>query len=276
MRLAVCFFGNLGWELRDSQKVSLDTTVVRENIAFIKSKNKDVLFFGHCWSSAFSEDLRTMDFTRLEIEPQKSFCWDGSESYSKGSLKKYKNYLDRRFKNNEDAFLYATRSKSRWYSTCRSLELMKHFISDTGVLFDNVLFLRYDVKLKDSFSFDMHLSDVVLGDSSRYYDRYVGKKNLLRVFMKTLVGVNRISVQPKIFSSILFWRNYLHISDTWILISFEKCDTLKSLYLQHGHYHCSPHIALYELICFYDLSMKFNNDQGIDYNLKRFPRLNGL
>lgn len=271
MKVAVGFFGNLGWQEIDGHREELGLDNVRNTMHLLGSKLEDVQFFGHNWRSEYSESLESLEFASLLVEDQRVFTWLGPSRYSMGNKRKYERYLSRRFKSAAEVERYASRSKSRWFSTNEVLNLIESYEVSQNLMFDYVLLIRYDTQIAPSFEL-RYSKDLCFGDSS-YFAEYP-HRNVLRKILSRLKIFRIYSVQPNLQKATLFWRNYYHISDTWFLLNKRGVTAIRSLYDSHESYHCSPHISVNEMINEFELSFDIYNEQGLDYNLVRFDDLN--
>ena len=91
-------------------------------------KNHSVDFFTHTWGN------ESTSIISQNIKPVKSIYEMPIQFAPKGD---YKHSV-----------------KSRWYSTCKSIELLEKHIMETGVSYDFVFFSRYDVRYFTDFDLD--------------------------------------------------------------------------------------------------------------------------
>lgn len=267
MKLAIGFFGNLGWHEINGQRKELGLDNVKNSMHLLRSRLQDLQFFGHNWRSEHSDGLESLEFASLVVEDQRVFTWHGHSHYSIGNKRKYERYLSRRFNSAAEVETYACRSKSRWYSTNEVLNLIESYEINKNVKFDYILLLRYDTKITPSFEL-RYGKDFCFGDSSYFAD--YPNRQFLRKILSQLRIFRIYSVQPSLLKAALFWRNYYHISDTWFLLNKRGVTAIRSLYSYNESFHCSPHIAVNEMITKFKLSFEIYNEQGLDYNLVRF------
>ena len=276
MKLAVCFFGNLGWYY-DSNKIKkeLGSNFLKKTMDQISNFNDDTKFFGHLWSSEVNDQLKSLAFEELLIENQKTFTVeeDFIKNYTFGNKLKYKIYLKRRFGSDKSGMKeYASRVKSRWYSTKSSLFLAEKYSKKNKVEFDHILVLRYDLVLSPSFKLPTVKNNVFLGDSANYrFHRFSIKIPILLKIIDKIPLPKSYHVQVNTFKYLLSsFVNYIHVSDTWIYGNYNSVLKLTELYNDFEKYHMSPHIGLWEFLKNNDLATTFLNEQGIDYDLYRF------
>ena len=272
MKLAICFFGNMGWYHSSSGvKKELALECLSKTIDQIISLNKDSYFFGHLWSGENTNKLIDLPFTKLLTEDQKTFQLedDFTNKYTFGNQIKYDLYLKRRFGSDKDSMIsYASKVKSRWYSAQCSLLLADKFSKDNNIKFDNILLLRYDLVLTSSFKLPILKNKIFLGDSTNY-------SSTLSPFLARIVNLFPLpkiaKVQPNALKYLFTWFiNYPHVSDTWTYGNYAYMLKLSRLFDEFENFHMSPHISLLQFYKKEKIMISFINEQGKDYNLYRF------
>ncbi|MBD5771116.1 hypothetical protein [Marinomonas colpomeniae] len=146
-KIAVCFFGHVGGKSgRDGLGGWNDPEISRNNYFDYIFKGNDVDVFMHSWSTDFEELLTKLYAPKVKIfEPQIDFSEGGLENYNLKHIDSYKPILDTQEKPYEYLKILAARTKSRWYSSKKSVELMKEYSEMTGIKYDWVVFLRFDL-----------------------------------------------------------------------------------------------------------------------------------
>ncbi|WP_375239105.1 hypothetical protein [Aurantibacter sp.] len=272
MKLAICFFGNMGWyNNSNGVKKELALECLSKTINQIITLNKDSYFFGHLWSGENTDKLLDLPFTNLIIEDQRIFQLedDFTNKYNFGNQMKYDLYLKRRFGSDKEGMIsYASKVKSRWYSTQCSILLADKFSKENNLKFDNILLLRYDLVLTSSFKLPVFKNKIFLGDSSNY-------SSTLLPFLARIVNLFPLSkiakVQPNALKySLTSFINYPHVSDTWTYGNYAYMLKLSRLFDEFENFHMSPHISLLQFYKKEKIKISFINEQGKDYNLYRF------
>jgi hypothetical protein len=310
MRIALCYYGNLGWKIgNDNQRVVLSPSECYESILKnIINNNEHVDIFIHSWSTVHdAEVVKTLKPKSYLIEKQIEFPqalqhkprYDNLADFKTFFLKKYipkikkKSTLDFKLKENQ---ISAQNIYSRFYSSKKSLELKMLYEEKNGFKYDFVMLLRFDLQFYTEINFCSYNNNMFYAADS--YDTYRLTHNYLidkgdeaypNMFMglldKTFVRKVREKldlkktifwVQPNFISAILCWFGLQRysISDTWFFSGSENMDKFGKLYDDLRLYRPCPHMASFQHICktIGAKNLMFTLEQFKDFDVMRQSR----
>jgi hypothetical protein len=306
-KIALCYFGNCGWELDSGgNKVMLHPQTCFNSVNnYIIKNNNNIDIFVHSWSvDQKSEILKTFKPALFTIEEQKVFYDQIDEQKQKN-----KTFIDRKYlfleklrslnnkKSNVDDYKeYTNRAFSRWYSTKKVIELKKQYETKNNIRYDYVMLLRMDVEFYTNIKFGNYNPYLFYaGDPSNlsfkmhnylnvFHNDLIIKVPLITLLNKLVFMLYKYPirnqrekkifwVQPNIISAIsmLLGLNYFHLSDTWFFSGNSIMNKFGLLYDNVGSYNRSPHISSYQhiLSIIDNNNLRFPFKQFEDYELYR-------
>ena len=152
-KVALVLFGSVGFKEKPkdySDKV-LDPEICFESIKNFILNKFDVDVFIHSWSSPYDEKVSTLyKPKKILIEKQINFETN-LDDYSLSYIDLHDEIGDLKYMNEKPSdylknFIF--RTKSRWYSQLKSLELMKDFKIENNINYEIVIQSRLDLILK--------------------------------------------------------------------------------------------------------------------------------
>ncbi len=159
MRVALCLFGHIGGvKVNDGSIDSSKVDIVTPYEAYKKSLIDcyDVDVFIHSWSidqeNAIVELYKPKGYM---IEPQRDFQDVDLSNYSLSHLGTYTDlFLAYKEKTIDVVKEEVIRTSSRWYSNCKSIELLSNHVAQTGMYYDFVIQSRLDLVLYSKINFE--------------------------------------------------------------------------------------------------------------------------
>jgi len=180
LKFAICLYGNVGISkdasarlssnlIEESKNASTDPTICYNNIKKLFLDKYDTDIFIHSWSknyenvlnklyepkSSLFEDQLVFD-VHLEdygiYKDEKIETWDVSD-IAKQSYNLLLESRENQEKLIKELELLSFRSQSRWYSTKKSVDLMKEFSDISNIKYDYVLLTRLDCLFKKEIDF---------------------------------------------------------------------------------------------------------------------------
>ena len=143
MKVALCLFGYVGSEPSNNRMIVSDHIIQNYKSTILNKYDCDV--FIHSWSKT-SEPVLIREFQpkKYIFEDQIEFNDISINQYKLSNINSYASF----FKTQNDPFELIKdlipKSNSRWYSNCRSIELLKNFSEENNIKYDLVLQLRLD------------------------------------------------------------------------------------------------------------------------------------
>ncbi len=156
MKLAVCFFGNVGGKkgshgeggFQDITKYLIET---KKNF---DSNYGDIDYFIHSWSvnckDSINEILQPKD-NKFEENQVINSQLKSLKDYGLRNIETYANMFGDDFKDFFKINFFS--SQSRWYSNSKSVEIMKNYSETNNIKYDWVLQVRLDIVFNKFFNF---------------------------------------------------------------------------------------------------------------------------
>ena len=197
MKLAVCFYGNVGGKKGSHGHGGYQD--LAEHL--IKNKNnfdnkyKDVDYFVHSWS------VDSKNLINNVLNPKGSIFEENSvinnqlkslEDYGLRNINTYESMFGSEFKDFFKINLFS--AQSRWYSNSKSLEIMKNYSDSKNIKYDWVLQVRLDIVFYKLFN----LSELV--NTNFYVPHREKEKNIAVNDMFFLSNYDNAVSFSKIFS----------------------------------------------------------------------------
>tara|TARA_X000000950_G_scaffold247616_1_gene306045 strand:- start:29336 stop:30184 length:849 start_codon:yes stop_codon:yes gene_type:complete len=181
IKIALCLFGSIGFK---NKPIETSNDIINPNFCFDTYKNNllnlyDADIFFHTWSSQYDKDVKSLYRPKNHIiEKQIDFESDLSK-YSLEFIEYYHEVNDLKFKNISPTNYYKNfiyRTKSRWHSQIKSLELLQEYKLQNLINYDFVIQARFDLFLKKKIKLNnlnkdlMHLVNHPKQTGNKIYD----------------------------------------------------------------------------------------------------------
>jgi hypothetical protein len=306
MKIALCYYGNLGWKLNDyNEKVDLNVNECFQSIKkhIIDFNNAQVDIFVHTWSHEAELDIvSTLNPKAILSEPPKTFPnrkeWRNEiknfADFKGLIIRKLRMKFNNSFKDNFDFTLF--KLYSRWYSTKKVIELKAEYERINRFEYDYVMLLRFDIEFYKNVDFSLFKPNKFYSSNPSCY--YLNRHNFLvdtegemyNDFKKGIINEpfiiklkRRLSLNDSIFwcqASIkvsllaLFGIIRYSLSDTWFISDTKTMNKFGNLYDSIQNYPPCPHQSSYIHITKYlkpkDLEFPFS--QLKDFEIRRYSR----
>ena len=229
MKIALCLFGNVGIStassarpintdvLKESNNASTDPCIAYDSIKRNILDKYDTDIFIHSWSVNFKTQL--VDLYKPEsskFEKQKIFDVNLSKyGINKGPIEKwdipketfvsYKILRDVNSNYRDFLSSLAFRTKSRWYSNCKSIQLKEKYERDNNFSYDFVITTRFDCFFNKFIKIDRYTQKGFyasrrtgrLDEDLAFYDLYfMGDSATMNKFSAIFNYLHDYSIRP--------------------------------------------------------------------------------
>lgn len=148
MKLAVCFYGNVGGKKGSHGHGGYQdiTEHLIKNKNHFDNKYKDVDYFVHSWSVDKKDLINNVLSPKSSIFEENNVINDqlkSLEDYGLRNINSYENMFGNEFKDFFKISFFS--AQSRWYSNSKSLEMMKNYSNSKKIKYDWVLQVRLDI-----------------------------------------------------------------------------------------------------------------------------------
>jgi len=304
MKVAVCYYGNVGWKFgKNNTKEELHPSEcfasIKNHILDVKGNEVDI--FVHTWSENFkTEIINIMAPKAILVEPPKKFSDRKIKKQRIEHFADFKNLIirlvKRRKSGNNDMENTLYRLYSRWYSTLKVVELKCHYEKQMNIKYDFVMLLRFDIEFFKDIDFGLYdINKFYAPDPSNllikrhnylvslnkddYIYQNMGNIELPLIFKfknKFRLRSSIFWTQPTVKSSFLslFGIVRYSISDTWFFAGNEIMDNFAQLYYFLDSYPPCPHQAAFKHIRKYLKSndFEFPFKQFDDFEIYRYSK----
>ena len=232
MKVALCLFGNVGIRknsghrplssdvTKESEAASTNPEIAYESIKHHILDKYDTDVFIHSWSTKYEEKINNLYNPVSSIfEEQKMFdmnleeyginnglmtSWDISKEtlFSYQALMPHRKTLKEVRKNLEQL---SFRTKSRWYSNCKTIELKREYEEKNNFKYDFVITTRLDCYFKNFINISTKLPDGFyaskrtgrIDEKMAFYDLFfMGDSETMDKFSTIYEHVHDYSIRP--------------------------------------------------------------------------------
>jgi hypothetical protein len=306
MRIALCYYGNLGWKLdANNEKVDLNASECFQSIKkhIIDYNDAQVDVFVHTWSHEAESDIIAILNPKIILsEKPKDFPNRKDWGNTINNFADFKGFIFRKLRMkmnttfNDDFDFTIYKLYSRWYSTKKVIEIKSEYERLNNFEYDYVMLLRFDIEFYRNVDFSLFRPNRFYSSNPSCY--YLNRHNFLveaegerykdfsRGLLKEpfLIKLKRkLKLKDSIFwcqASIkisllaLFGVVRYSLSDTWFISDSKTMSKFGTLYDNIQFYPPCPHQSAYAHITKFlkTKELEFPFAQLKDFEIRRYSR----